>query len=109
MTLDGIPGQGQTPDMGLHQDCSLGATWFSLFIHGLAQLGLLCLMLGLHSTECVQRHWSIADDLCLLAASPGQLQVAGITCCSCWLWYAISEVQRQHARPVQAVSMQQLS
>ena len=71
----GTCGEGQTPAVGLRQGCPLSATLFGLFIDGLhhhlesnvPDAGIV--LRGMRLRELVY-----ADDICLLAASPRELQ-----------------------------------
>ena len=75
MRVNGVTGGNQTPSMGLRQGCPLSATLFGLFIDGLHQyLGTAVPTAGIQILQMRLRELVYADDICLLASSPGQLQ-----------------------------------
>ena len=75
MRVDGMRGQGQTPAMGLRQGCPLSATLFGLFIDGLHHyLESVVPTAGIALRNMHLRELVYADDICLLATSPGDLQ-----------------------------------
>ncbi len=84
--VNGVTGGRQAPSMGLRQGCPLSATLLGLFIDGLH-----CYLENAMPTACIQilqlrlRELVYADDICLLASSPGQLQAlidALAACCA---------------------------
>ena len=75
MRVDGTCGEGQTPAMGLRQGCPLSATLFGLFIDGLHHhLESTLPMAGIELRGMRLRELVYADDICLLAATAGELQ-----------------------------------
>ena len=64
MRVNGVTGGSQTPSMGLQHGCPLSATLF----------GLLIDTAGIKILQMRLRELVYADDICLLASSPEQLQ-----------------------------------
>ena len=74
-SVNGVTGDSQTPSMGLRQGCSLSATLFGLFIDGLHHyLEAAVPTAGIRILQMQLRELVYADDICLLASSPEQLQ-----------------------------------
>ena len=64
-----------TPSMGLRQGCPLSATLFGLFIDGLHHyLEIVAPAAGIQIQHMRLRELVYADDICLVASSPEQLQ-----------------------------------
>ena len=75
MRVNGVNVDSQTPSMGLRQGCPLIASLFSLFIHGLHHyLETPVPTAGIRIFQMRLRELVYADDICLLASSPEQLQ-----------------------------------
>ena len=75
MRVGGKCGQAQTPAMGLRQGCPLSATLFGLFIDGLHHhLEAAVPAAGVALRGLRLRELVYADDICLLATDPVQLQ-----------------------------------
>ena len=73
--VGGACGEGQTPAMGLRQGCPLSATLFGLFIGGLSHhLESMLPLAGIGLCGTRLRELVYADDICLLATSPAELQ-----------------------------------
>ena len=88
MRVNGVTGDSQTPSMGLRQGCPLSATLFGLFIDGLHHyLETAVPAAGIQILQMRLRELVYADDICLLASSPEQLQ-ALIDCLGCLLRYS---------------------
>ena len=70
-----VTGDSQTPSMGLRQGCPLSATLFGVFIDGLHHyLEAAVPTAGVRILQMRLRELVYADDICLLASSPEQLQ-----------------------------------
>ncbi len=75
MRVSGFSGEGRTPSMGLRQGCPLSATLFGLFIDGLHHyLETMAPAAGIQIQHMRLRELVYADDICLMASSPEQLQ-----------------------------------
>ena len=75
MRVSGYAGEGKTPSMGLRQGCPLSATLFGLFIDGLHHyLETVAPAAGIQIQHMRLRELVYADDICLVASSPEQLQ-----------------------------------
>ena len=75
MRVSGYTGEGKTPSMGLRQGCPLSATLFGLFIDGLHHyLETVAPAAGIQIQHMRLRELVYADDICLVASSPEQLQ-----------------------------------
>ena len=75
MRVNGVTGDSQTSSMGLRQGCPLSATLFGLFIDGLHHyLETAVPTAGIQIVQMRLRELVYADDICLLASSPEQLQ-----------------------------------
>ena len=75
MRVNGVTRDSQTPSMGLRQGRPLSATLFGLFIDGLHHyLETAVPTAGIQMLQMRLRELVYADDICLLASSPEQLQ-----------------------------------
>ena len=75
MRVNGVTGDSQPPSTGLRQGCPPGATLFGLFIDGLDHyLETVVPTAGIQILQMRLRELVYADDICLLASSPEQLQ-----------------------------------
>ena len=75
MRVSGYTGEGKTPSMGLRQGCPLSATLFGLFIDGLHHyLETVAPAAGIQIQHMRLRELVYANDICLVASSPEQLQ-----------------------------------
>ena len=73
--VGGACGKSQTPAMGLRQGCPLSATLFGLFIDSLHHhLESTVPLAGIGLCGMRLRELVYADDICLLATSPAELQ-----------------------------------
>ncbi|KAL3147747.1 hypothetical protein ABBQ32_14172 [Trebouxia sp. C0010 RCD-2024] len=73
--IGGQVGDSQAPSMGLRQGCPLSATLFGLFIDGLHHyLETVVPGAGIQIQHMRLRELAYADDICLMASSPEQLQ-----------------------------------
>ena len=97
MRLDGMHGQGQNPPMGLRQGCPLSATLFGTFMVCTVTWNLLCPMPALHLPQHAYAPEGVgfADDICLLATWPEDLQalVKVLAACSGMLHMEIRAVK----------------
>ena len=83
MRVSGYTGEGKTPSMGLRQGCPLSATLFGLFIDGLHHyLETVAHAAGIQIKHIRLRELVYADDICLMASSPEQLQALLEALCS---------------------------
>ncbi|KAL3138694.1 hypothetical protein ABBQ32_14201 [Trebouxia sp. C0010 RCD-2024] len=82
----GPVGDSQAPSMGLRQGCPLSATLFGLFTDGLHRyLETVVPGAGIRIQHMRLRELVYADDICLMASSPEQLQAlidALAACCA---------------------------
>ena len=75
MRVNGRAGDARAPSMGLRQGCPLSATLFGLFIDGLHHfLETAAPWAGVQIRHIRLRELVYADDICLMASSPEQLQ-----------------------------------
>ena len=75
MRVNGVTEDSQTPSMGLRRGCPLSATLFVLFIDGLHHyLETAIPTAAIRILQMRLRELVHADDICLLASSPEQLQ-----------------------------------
>ncbi len=70
--MSGFSEEGKTPSMGLRQGCPLSATLFGLFID--YYLETVAPAAGIQIRHMWLRELVYADDTCLMASSPEQLQ-----------------------------------
>ena len=75
MRVSGFSGEGEAPCTGLRQGCALSATLFRLFVGGLHQfLENFAPAAVMQIRQMRLRELVCADDICLMASSPEQLQ-----------------------------------
>ena len=90
MRVNGVTGDSQAPSMGLRQGCSLSATLFGPFIDGLHHY--LETAVPTAGNQILQMRLSelvYADDICLLASLPEQLQALHLLQAILCLFYSM--------------------